>query len=134
MRIRSEANERKAHQRRRSEIKTGFSIGADKRSQAAFLFRGRELAPVVITKRERCFRVHALQRMIEALPVKGSSEDRVMIYHALPGAFEKLNIQFAVDFEDDLFEIESGLGRIEAVKEHARLQRRQWKRAVNLGR
>ena len=88
MRIRSEANERKAHQRRRGEIKTGFSIGTDKRSKAAFLFRGCELAPVVITKWEPCLRVHALQRMIEALPMKGSSQDRVMIYHALPGAFE----------------------------------------------
>ena len=82
-------------------------------------------APIVLFPRHRHVTLHHLQQLIEPFPREGRAQDRVPLDHPLPRVPERFHIEVAMQGTRRLREIHAGLGRVQRVKQHTLLHRRQ---------
>src|SRR5579871_2677222 len=77
--------------------------------------------------------MYDLQRLLQALPVEGGSEDAMALHQILPGVPECLQIQISLQTIQLLVQIDRVLGYIEGMKEHSRLHGRERVDVLDVG-
>nr|QEO73860.1 hypothetical protein [uncultured bacterium] len=66
---------------------------------------------------------HDLERSIQALVNKSSSQNRMTIDHSLPGLPKGFNVEFSLDSAACLIDVNFRVRRVERMKEHPLLHR-----------
>ena len=84
---------------------------------------GPRTAPILDRPRQLDAPAHELQRLVHPAPEESGAERRVALDHPLPGMLEGGEVERAVERGGQLLEVELRAGGVEAVEEHALLQR-----------
>nr|QEO74615.1 hypothetical protein [uncultured bacterium] len=69
---------------------------------------------------------HDLERFIQALVNKSSSQDRMTIDHSLPRLPKCFDVEFALDSAACLIDVNFRVRRVERMKKHPLLHRGKW--------
>src|SRR5262249_15146020 len=129
--------ERGAEERRPPEVEGARAVGGEPGGQTTLDLLLRHLPPVLVGPRDLDPAPHHLERPLEALPGERRAEGRVAGHDPLPGADEGVDVEGAGELGDQVLEVEPRARRVEALEEHALLERREWidvlDRAVEAG-
>ena len=91
--------------------------------EAALLLLRGKAPPVQLLPGERDLLAHDLQGLVETLPEEGRAQHLVALDEPLPGLPEQPGIEIRRQGAGDLGDVDPGLGRHEAVEQHAVLGR-----------
>jgi hypothetical protein len=94
--------------------------------EAALLLLRGKAAPVQILPGERDLPVDDLQGLVETVPEKRRAQHPMTLGEPLPGLPEQPAIEIRRQGAGNLGDIDPGLGRHQAVEQHAALGRREW--------
>ena len=120
-----EADQREAHQRRLAQGERRMPVAMAQLFEAALLLVGGEAAPVQLLPGESDALADDLQRFVEPVPEKGGAQRPVALHQPLPGLPEQRGIEVRRQGAGELADIDPGLGRQQAVEQHAVLERRE---------
>src|SRR5262249_51814926 len=109
------------HQWRIRKVKTTTLIFLEERIHPVLQFSSRQTPPIMLFEGHLDPALHHLQRVIKSFPKERRPQDRMAVNHALPGALISRELEVAVRGEHRLFEIDSGIRRIQRVKKYALL-------------
>ena len=121
----AELEERQTHQRRGPEIEAPVAIRAQEGAQPLLLVRRREPAPGAALEGDLELAVHHLDRLLQPLPMKRGPKRRVAIHDLLPCLREDRHLQLSLQAHAQLHHVDARVRGVQAVKEHALLDRRQ---------
>ena len=118
-------HEPEAHERRRPEVEALAAI----RGQVGLHPRPplvvAQLAPVLVTHRDRRLPPHRLERALDAFPEEARPQDRVTRHDRLPRPPEAREVQLALQSAAHLRHVRALTRLVERVEEHPLLERSQ---------
>src|SRR5881392_1919178 len=120
----SDTEQCQSHQRGNIQLEPAAPFRLEISVQTGLLLTLRQTAPILLFALKAHVTVHLLTRQ-QSCPVESGSQNRVPPRGAIPGLAKRCEMDFFGQGADDLFDVHSGVGCGEPVKEHSLLHRRE---------
>ena len=120
----AEAEEGETLERRRREVEAPAPVLLQKGRETGSLLCRKQAPPVQPLPGDVGVAIDHLERTVAVRPVEGGAQNRVACAEPRPGSRQGLGIEIDLEPEDELADVEPGLGGEQRVDQHSLLHRR----------